>query len=148
MPTLCIPRRKSILIETIHHSRRPMDELLFLRLRRGSPGLCRAALGIQNPGVDRSGAIASSSSSSLCRPGFLRDSILPDFAEFRSENGRFWFISSLSARTVLRFLFWRARGIIRQLSRNSKPAQRGLSTLDDIAFRLCLWNLWSVANFD
>lgn len=31
MPTLCIPRRKSILIETIHHSRGPTDELLFLR---------------------------------------------------------------------------------------------------------------------
>lgn len=34
MPTLCIPRRKSILIETIHHSRGPTDELLFLRSRR------------------------------------------------------------------------------------------------------------------
>lgn len=42
MPTLCIPRRKSILIETIHHSRRPMDELLFLRSRRASSGLCWA----------------------------------------------------------------------------------------------------------
>lgn len=108
MPTLCIPRRKSILIETIHHSRRPTDVLLFLRLQ---PGLMPA----RNTRVDRSGAIASSSSSSsLCRSDFLRDSILPDFAEFR-PNGRFWFISSvLRPRAVPRIPFFTARGIMRQ----------------------------------
>lgn len=47
--------------------------------------------------------------------------------------------------------FFTARGIMRQ---QDSPAfaefrRRNAGLLvDDIAFRLCLWNLWSVANFD
>lgn len=42
MPALRIPRRRSILIETIHHSRVPTDQLLFLQPWRSSPGSCSA----------------------------------------------------------------------------------------------------------
>lgn len=103
MPTLCIPRRKSILIETIHHSRGPTDELLFLRSRRrAARTFILGPLQLQTR-ADRFGA---STSSSLCRPGFHWDSILPDFAEFRS-NGRFWFISSPALRLPAFFFFRR-----------------------------------------
>lgn len=68
MPTLCIPRRKSILIETIHHSREPTDESFFF-FDHGEEQLRTFMLGslqLQTQ-VDRFGA---STSSSLCRPRF------------------------------------------------------------------------------
>lgn len=121
MPALCIPRRKSILIETIHHSQEPMSFFFFGRGEE-QPGLTIRHSSFE---VERSSA---STSSSLCRSDFPWDSILPAFAEFRLRTVGFG-LSPLSARG-LRFLFSTARGImrrrIRQLSRNSADAtQRG-----------------------
>lgn len=125
MPALCIPRRKSILIETIHHSQEPMSFFFFGAVAKSSPVL-------------RSGTRASKSSAPARPPrrpfvdllgsDFPWDSILPAFAEFRLRTVGFG-LSPLSARG-LRFLFSTARGImrrrIRQLSRNSADAtQRG-----------------------
>lgn len=39
MPALCIPRRKSILIETIHHSQEPMSFFFFGAVAKSSPVL-------------------------------------------------------------------------------------------------------------
>lgn len=117
MPTLCIPRRKSILIETIHHSRGPTDELLFLRSRR------RAARTFM-PGSELE-SIASARST---------------FVDPVSAGIQFYRISRNFDRTVvgfglsprprvsLSFFFRRPGGImrrrIRQLSRNPEPGPR------------------------
>lgn len=135
MPTLCIPRRKSILIETIHHSRRPTDELLFLRSQR------RAAWTFML------GSPASNSSRS-CLPH-------RPFVDPVSTGFQFYRISRNFGRTVgfglsprPRFVcprsfsfFSAAHGImrrrIRQLSRNPGriATQYADFSTDDIPFR-------------
>lgn len=80
MPALCIPRRKSILIETIHHSQEPTDELLFLHGRgeeRSLAVLCPRRRRLAEEHRSRARPPL------LCRSGLPRDSILPAFAEFR-----------------------------------------------------------------
>jgi len=82
-PALCIPRRRSILIETIHHSRGPTDPAsLFLQPRRSMPMPCPAELADERSPPRR--AIHLLPAPPPCRSrGRPRDSILPDFAEFR-----------------------------------------------------------------
>lgn len=147
MPTLCIPRRKSILIETIHHSRRPTDVLLFLRLR----GAARAYAGSKHQ------------SRSLRSDRVLLLVVVPLSIRLPPRFNFTGFRGISAERSVLVYLlcpppprrsshpFFTARGIMRQ---QDSPAfaefrRRNAGLLaDDIAFRLCLWNLWSVANFD
>jgi len=142
MPTLCIPRRKSILIETIHHSRESTDESFFF-FDHGEEQLRTFMLGSLSSSKLKSIALARPPRRRpFVDPSFRWDSILPDFAEFRS-NGRFWFISSpalcLCLPAFAFFLrtmelcaagFASFRGIP---DRSGRDTVRGL--FDDIAFR-------------
>lgn len=148
MPTLCIPRRKSILIETIHHSRRPMDELLFLRLRRGSPGLCS-----WDP-KPRSRSLGSDRVLLVVVPLSTQLPSRFNFTGFRGISGLRMVGFGLSplrppALFLASFFFltspWNYSPAFAEFE---VGATRAFYSLDDIAFRLCLWNLWSVTNFD